>query len=124
MIVEIIIGIIVIVLFFAILAALIKQRSEYLKMSEFFVKASLEKHMVEKQMEQVMEDNSALRVSESQDFIKFLSSSRDVAFTYIEDVQGRIRNLREADIKADPLLIKIAVDALIDMLPKDDIPNN
>ena len=58
-------------------------------------------------------------LSDNEDFIKFLSTSRDWAFKYIEDVQVKIGNLEKAMKSGDESKIDVAYKDLVSMMPKD-----
>lgn len=120
MIIEIIVGIIVVAIMTVLLIGFGKQRNAYRKMTEQFIKASFEAFVVKKELEEIVKDHETLKFSHNQDFVKFLSDSRDMAFEYIEDVQRRINLLKASMEKNDPILINQAIDSLIEMLPKDD----
>lgn len=57
-------------------------------------------------------------LSDNEGFVKFLNTSRDWAFEYIEAVQSKIVNLKDAmDSGSDPD-IKLAYEDLIGMIPE------
>lgn len=58
-------------------------------------------------------------LSDNEGFIKFLSTSRDWAYKYIEDVQAKIGNLESAMESGDNSKIDIAYKDLVSMMPKD-----
>lgn len=124
MIVEIAIGIIALLIMFGLLIGYVAERREHNKITNLYIKSSLEAYTLNKKLEQIAEENAVLKFSDNQDFVKFLSDSRDMAFEYIENVQGRLYNLDSAMKNGDPILINTAIESLIDMLPKDEIPNN
>lgn len=57
----------------------------------------------------------------NENFIKFLSDSRDWAFAYIEETQAVILEYRAATILNDKTAIETAQEKLFSMLPDDDI---
>jgi hypothetical protein len=118
--VEIIAGIVALVIITILLVGFISQRNAYARMSDHFVKASFEAFIVKKELENVVKDHETLKFSHNQDFVKFLSDSRDMAFEYIEDVQRRITLLQSSMEKNDPILINQAIDSIIEMLPKEE----
>ncbi len=124
MIIEIVVGVVVVVIVFSLMIGYFYQRVQYMNMTKHFIKASLERHVLQKELAEVIKDNDALKFSENQDFVKFLSDSREMAFSYIEDVQGRLRNLNEAIKKNDSFLMEAAINSLLEMLPKEEVPNN
>ncbi len=58
-------------------------------------------------------------LSENADFIKFLNTSRDWAFSYIEEVQEKINNLKSAMDSGDDTKISIAYNEIISMIPEN-----
>lgn len=69
--------------------------------------------MLEKQ------DNKA--IEETEGFLKFISESRDWAFTYIEDVQQALQVYDVALSTDDAKIINDAYKKLISFLPEDDM---
>lgn len=66
-----------------------------------------------------VEDKNSLENSEG--FVRFISESRDWAFTYIEDIQKALTEYDEALSLADAKLINEAYKKLIDYLPNEDM---
>jgi len=124
MIVEIAIGIVSLIIMLGLLIGYIGERRELKLMTNRYIKASLESHVLKKSVEKFAEENTTLRFSDNQEFVKFLSDSRDMAFGYIEDVQAKIVTLKDSMKAGDPVIVNESINALIDMLPKEDIPNN
>lgn len=122
--IEIIIGSVMLLLIFAILIGYYRERRAHRKIIDSYVRVSIDNDGLKGHLADLLKDNETLRFSENQDFIKFLSDSRDMAFSYIEDVQSRIRNLQESMKSEDPKLASVAIESLIEMLPKEEIPNN
>ena len=69
-----------------------------------------------KLLEEVNQAN--MSPSESDGFIKFLSDSREWAFTYIEDVQKAIEDLKNAMNKDSEVDIAETYNRLIQFLPE------
>lgn len=86
------------------------RRKELLKS---VVMTTMENMSLKKQL-----DNAPMTPSESEGFIKFLSESRDWAFTYIEDVQKAIEDLRLAMQTEDAEAISAKYNELISFLPE------
>lgn len=57
----------------------------------------------------------------NENFIKFLSDSRDWAFSYIEETQAIILEYKAATILGDDLAISAAQEKLFSMLPDDSV---
>ena len=66
-----------------------------------------------------VEDKNSLENSEG--FVRFISESRDWAFTYIEDIQEALTEYDNALSLADARLINEAYKKLIDYLPNEDV---
>lgn len=124
MIAEIVIGVVALLIILGLLIGYVAERREHNKIAKLYIQASMKSYVLNKKLEEFAEENSTLKFSENQDFVRFLSDSRDMAFEYIENVQGRLYNLDSAMKNGDPILINTAIESLIDMLPKDEIPNN
>ena len=52
----------------------------------------LEKYILAKKLETILTENESKKLEKDDGFIKFLSQSRESAFTYIEEVQEAIGN--------------------------------
>lgn len=76
------------------------------------VQVTLDKLMLQDHIAQISSDN------EPDGFIKFLSESREWAFTYIEEVQTTIKNLKSAMEGGDEDEITIFYNQLIGHLPE------
>jgi predicted Holliday junction resolvase-like endonuclease len=60
------------------------------KLQEISLKVALEKYTIAKQLEKLMLENESKKLEKDDGFIRFLSQSRESAFTYIEEVQEAI----------------------------------
>lgn len=65
-------------------------------------------------------DKASLMSGSQEDFVKFLSESRDTAFTYIDDVQLAIKDLKNATDAGNTEEISDAFNKLISFLPDDN----
>lgn len=70
---------------------LLRLRVKYQKISVDFAQAVIDKNIIIKKIEE-FESN---KIESTNEFTSFLSQSRDWAFTYIEDVQNKIKNMTE-----------------------------
>lgn len=84
------------------------------------------------EFQKLLSEKQLKPLEETQGFIKFISDSRDWAFTYIEDVQNAIEEYRNiADvvpISKDMTIeqaeqLSKAYDKLIDFLPTEEVNN-
>jgi hypothetical protein len=84
------------------------------------------------EFQKLLNEKQSSPLEETQGFVKFISDSRDWAFTYIEDVQTAIEDYRKiADIvpiskdmtieQAEQL--SKAYDKLVDFLPTEEVNN-
>jgi hypothetical protein len=62
-------------------------------------------------------------LNENDEFVKFLSDSRDWAFDYIETVQKSITDFHLAMGLSDEVMIAAAYKSLISHLPQDGLSN-
>lgn len=81
-----------------------------LKLQKDKMQASLDQLMIDKSilLERVATlaaEKDANSLKEDDGFIKFLSNSRDWAFSYIEDVQGKMKDFQES---VEPILPKLS----------------
>jgi hypothetical protein len=103
----------------------------------------MDNHMIRMEMEKLVEQNASAELSQSDGFLKFLSTSRDWAFAYIEQVQDALSefdhtineitewNRTYGTALGDNLFskkieeISLAYERLQSLLPKDnETPNN
>jgi hypothetical protein len=87
-----------------------------------FIQATLDKEMVAKKLQQTIDSINNANLEDKDGFIKFLSESREWAFSYIENVQASIEELAKARESADEDKLSLAYEKLLAHLPKDD-PN-
>lgn len=93
-----IIGLISFIVFLVVLVAVsyaaiafgVKSR----KQSVEIVQLNLDKSILRDKLEKAIETNNAKSLEQTDGFVKFLSESRDWAFTYIEDVQKAIQDVQ------------------------------
>ena len=104
-------------LIFAIVKLVISNR----KMFARAVQAEMDRVMTMIQLEKMTAEQSAQSVEKTDGFLKFISESRDWAFTYIEDVQAAIKEYDTALSKQNPDQMNKAYKKLIDLLPEDMI---
>lgn len=106
------------------------------------LQASIEKNIVMSEYKEVLQALENKKLEESDDFVKFLSDTRNAAFDYIEDVQANIQEFDSilSDISkwnktygsvagSTPHAEKIeqlslAYDKLRNLLPENPTPNN
>jgi hypothetical protein len=108
-----------------------------------FVQSELDKNLIAMQLSQALEKNALYEITESDGFVKFLSTSRDWAFEYIEEVQKALAefdeevgaqlewantygNLAGPTVHSNTIkIVSEAYDKLKTVLPKNtETPNN
>jgi hypothetical protein len=126
-----------------LLYLLVKSNFQKRKILALYIQAEMDKHFLGQKIEEISNELSTLKLSESDGFVKFISQSRDWAFEYIEEVQ---KVLKEFDEEIAPRLnwantygktagdtvhtetitkISEAYDKLKSVLPKNtETPNN
>jgi hypothetical protein len=107
------------------------------------VQENIDKNLILSRLSQVTNENEALKIEQSEGFVRFLSESRQSAFDYIEQVQDA---LQDFDLQMSPIIewsntygivngdnahtealekISLAYDKLRSVLPEEDKkPNN
>lgn len=83
------------------------------KFQDLLVKLAVEKTVIGKKLESAIAENESSKLEKDDGFIKFLSISRESAFTYIEEVQEAIS--KYASDRTEDNYKK-----LISFLPKED----
>ena len=103
--------------FFIMLSLLIfeevRLRKKNSALIENVVTLTLDKITLQKQISEI-----PMTPTETEGFIKFLSESREWAFTYIEDVQEAIEQLRAAMVEGNESKISEAYEKLTTFLPE------
>ena len=115
--VYILVSLFIVSLIFSIVKLVISNR----KMFARAVQAEMDRVMTMIQLEKMTAEQSAQGVEKTDGFLKFISESRDWAFTYIEDVQAAIKEYDTALSKQNPDQMNKAYKKLIDLLPEDMI---
>lgn len=120
-IVELSVYILVSLFIFALIFSIVKLVLSNRKMFARAVQAEMDRVMTMIQLEKMTAEKNNQAVEKTDGFMKFISESRDWAFTYIEDVQAAIKEYDAALSKQDPQQMNDAYKKLIDMLPEDMI---
>lgn len=94
------------------------------------VQLAMDKVLLMVQLEKLAETRDVKNVEESEGFVKFLSESRDWAFSYIDEVQTAINEYREIadvvplskDMSVDQAeKLSAAYDKLMNLLPEENL---
>lgn len=102
-------------------ASFISLYLKYKKVLKDFVQAEIDKLILFEQVEKTSQEISAMKIQETDGFLKFISESRDWAFGYIENVQKAIEKLHKAMESNDEAKITEAYAELIKFLPSDNL---
>lgn len=113
----IITAIFIAVLVYIIIALLIKNRRLTAKATQ----ATIDRMAAMDMLYNLMDEQQNTSVEQTDGFIKFISDSRDWAFTYIEDVQQALMVYDVALNTDDAKIINEAYKKLISFLPEDDV---
>lgn len=98
-----------------LLTGLIITRKKLHNMRVNSIKAAIEAQILGDELDRVIVETSD---EANESFIKFLSDSRDWAYTYIEDTQEAITNYRSSLVGDDPVVSSEARERLFSMLPE------
>lgn len=101
------------VLFAGFIAEEIRLRLKTKRLIEGIVKLTMDVSVLENELAQ-----TPLTPTETEGFIKFLSESREWAFTFIEDVQAALQDLKAAMEKNDEQGITKSYEKLMTFLPE------
>jgi hypothetical protein len=82
---------------------------------------TLDKAVLITEFAKVLEKQNNQSIEETEGFLKFVSDSRDWAFTYIEDVQQAIQAYDVALSTDDAVVINLAYKKLISFLPDEGL---
>lgn len=120
MIVETVIGTLLSVLIAFLIYRIysLKRANDSLAVS--FVQATIDKDLISDKLKETVAVVNSTNIQDKDGFVKFLSESRDWAFSYIEDVQLSIKELESAIDSKDPVKLAGAYARLIEHMPKED----
>ena len=115
--VYIITAIFIAVLVYIIIALLIKNR----RLTARATQATIDRMAAMDMLHNLMDEQQNTSVEQTDGFIKFISDSRDWAFTYIEDVQQALMVYDVALSTDDAKIINEAYKKLMSFLPEDNV---
>ena len=84
------------VLFSFLIVEIIGLKIKTHRLSGALLQEELDKSEIEFRLLELLADTDSSNVEQTEGFLKFVSESRDAAFSYIEEVQGTLAPLREA----------------------------
>lgn len=79
-----------------------------------------DKNILSEELNRIRDELETLKLQESDGFVKFLSESREWAFSYIDDVQLSIQNLKDSMDSGDSQSVLESFNQLIKFLPKEE----
>ena len=94
-IIEITIFVVVTVCFFALIYSYLSLSARYRNLLAAFTQTQVEKEIYKEKLTEYISQKETKKVEETEGFVRFISQSRDMAFTYIEDVQKAIAELKD-----------------------------
>lgn len=82
-------------IFFASLSiSVVRTKIKNYKLLEQLLAANIEKALLAEKLEKELLKNSSISNVDQEGFVNFLSTSRDWAFAYIEDVQAKLKSFQ------------------------------
>lgn len=120
MITNIIIGSAIVVVFSIMLYAIIRSRISFTKLVNEFVVVSMDKEKLINKLTATAQELENAKLSDNNEFVKFLSDSREWAFEYIEEFQNIVREIQDTYSKNEDIKREALISKLILMLPSDD----
>lgn len=120
MIADIIIGSLVVLVFSLMLYVIIKNRISFTRLVKEFVIVTMDKEKLIQRLSATTQELENAKLSDNNEFVKFLSDSREWAFEYIEEFQNIVRDIEKTYTTNDEVKRNSLVSKLILMLPSDD----
>lgn len=94
-IIETIAAISFIILFFIVIYLYFSSRIAYRNLLAEFTQTQIEKEFFKEKLTEYISQKDSKKVEQTEGFVRFISQSREMAFTYIEDVQKDIAELKD-----------------------------
>jgi hypothetical protein len=94
-IIELIVFIVFITIFFLVIYDNLRIRFKIQKMGKLLLQSSLDYSAISKKLEESLKSTDGKKIEQTEGFLKFVSDSRDWAFQYIERVQIAIKNFQD-----------------------------
>ena len=94
-IVEAIAAISFIILFFIVAYLYLSSRIAYRNLLAEFTQTQIEKEFFKEKLTEHISQKDSKKIEQTEGFVRFISQSREMAFTYIEDVQKDIAELKD-----------------------------
>jgi hypothetical protein len=118
--IEVILAAMVVALLFVVLIVSVVSKGKTTKLYAAIAQLVVDKQILSDEVKRLsfMANNSP---AIENDFIKFLSDSRDSAYDYIEDVQATLLELKDlVDSDGSELEVDMCYQKLINLLPSED----
>jgi hypothetical protein len=118
--IEVILASMVVALLFVVLIVSVLSKGKTTKLYAAIAQLVVDKQILSDEVKRLsfMANNSP---AIENDFIKFLSDSRDSAYDYIEDVQATLLELKDlVDSDGSELEVDMCYQKLINLLPSED----
>jgi hypothetical protein len=106
--------------FLALLTLLYSSTNKSKKFAMSLVQAEIDKNLLFDKIKEFDQRIESIKLERSDEFVKFLSESREAAFTYIEDVQVAINALKTSVDNNDEEETALAHKHLFELLPKQE----
>lgn len=133
-IIELVISVIALLVILVLLFAVYKTKAQKNVLAADLMQAYIDKSILLEKVATLAAEKDANSLKEDDGFIKFLSSSRDWAFEYIENVQTTVQEFKdeispsiEKLNKTRDANVKVIIQAynkLVDILPKEETKEN
>lgn len=119
-IINTVVYIVIALAFLALLILLYSSTNKSKKFAMSLVQAEIDKNLMFNKIKEFDQRIESIKLERSDEFLKFLSESRDAAFTYIEDVQVAINALKTSIDNNDEEETALAHKHLFELLPKQE----
>jgi hypothetical protein len=119
-IINTVVFVVVVLSFLALLILLYSSTNKSKKFAMSLVQAEIDKNLLFDKIKEFDQRIESIKLERSDEFVKFLSESREAAFTYIEDVQVAINALKTSVDNNDEEETALAHKHLFELLPKQE----
>jgi hypothetical protein len=119
MITEIIVGSIVVALFTTLSYLYIRSRIIRKNLLNGIVVAAMDREKLLEKIQDVVQELENAKLSDNNEFVKFLSDSREWAFNYIEEFQAIVEQIKATYVSGNETERATLISKLILMLPED-----
>jgi carboxypeptidase C (cathepsin A) len=103
-----------------LLVAVYKTHLRAKRLANNLIQTAIDNTIFKDKIEELSSKLELIELQRTDEFVKFLSESRDWAFQYIEDVQAAIQYLKDAMEEGNEEKINDAYHNLVELLPKEE----